>query len=616
MRTPRLLFTYVFLLMSVVLVAQTPTPGANAEGPDLSGLWKAKRHFEPFGPTPLIILRSGGGYWADMLGWFLPIRTDKGELTFVLPNGQGSFRGKVEGQGTIVGHWLGARTPLNGLYASPIELHRDGAGRWRGVVRTLEDRFTLFLLLKKEGPDSWTAVLRNPQRDIGGQLRVTRLIRQGSELRLLGTRSGKEEPVAQGGFDPDREAITLVIANRGGSYDFAREGDESDFYPRGKNPGRYVYRPPLALDDGWPTGTLEAANIDRPAMERFIQRLIETPMDSEEAPQVHGFLLARHGRLLLEEYFHGEHRESLHQTRSAAKSITSVAVGAVIHDRAPLNLASPVYQIMNGGSFPPDLDPQNRNMTLEHLLTMSSGYFCDDTNEQAPGNEDKMWEQNQEPDFYRYTLKVPLATPPGENAVYCSVSPNLALGMLGRARKEFPLYSFDRLVAKPLQVNTYVWPLDPAGNPYGGGGLGIRLRDFMKFGQLLLNEGRWNGRQILSREFAQQSITPQYHLRRLYYGYLWWIEDLPYKDRKVRAFMALGAGGNNVIGIPELGLVIAFVAGNYSTRTQGKLREAVPRYVLPAVREPGDDKNAPVVEREYTNPYGRSSDGSRVRTKK
>ena len=115
---------------------------------------------------------------------------------------------------------------------------------------------------------------------------------------------------------------------------------------------------------------------------------------------------------------------------------------------------------------------------------------------------------------------------------------NLALGMIGHATKEFPLYSFDRLVARPLRLGTYAWALDPAGNPYGGGGVQFLPRDFLKFGQLMLNDGRWEGRQVLSRDFARRSTSPQYHLRRITYGYLWWIEDLPYKNRKVRAFLA------------------------------------------------------------------------------
>ena len=138
-------------------------------------------------------------------------------------------------------------------------------------------------------------------------------------------------------------------------------------------------------------------------------------------------------------------------------------------------------------------------------------------------------------------------------------------------------------------------------------------RDFLKFGELMLREGAWKGRPIVSADFARRSVSSLYHLRRITYGYLLWVEDLPYKDRTVRAFLALGNGGNNIVGIPELDLVVALYGANYGSRTTGRIREIVPRLILPAVREPGDDKHAPVVEHEYTNPYGRSEDGSRVK---
>ena len=155
------------------------------------------------------------------------------------------------------------------------------------------------------------------------------------------------------------------------------------------------------------------------------------PMESVDTPEIHGMLIARHGKLVLEEYFHGEHRDKLHETRSASKSVTATLVGAAIQAGAPLEAVDSGLQVMNGGTFPPDLEPRKRAMTLEHLLTMSSGYFCDDTNDDAPGNEETMLDQTDEPDYYRYTLKVPMATPPGEKAVYCSANPNLALGVLG-----------------------------------------------------------------------------------------------------------------------------------------------------------------------------------------
>ena len=619
------IFICLTMLSGTQALAQTPAAGTatgTASADELVGLWKAKRWFGPFARGTLIIRRSGTTYVADMVGRTLPVRVSGGELSFELPDGQGEFRGKPEAGGSILGHWFPPNSlgVLAGLkYASPVRLKPDGPNRWSGEVAPFDDVFTFYLLAQKRADGMVTALLRNPERDFGAQIGVERLAREGNVVKLFGKRRGEtqERELAAGTYDAERGVITLNFPFRGGTYDFKREGDESDFYPRGKKPARYSYSPPPARDDGWLVGTLAEANIDRAAMEKFIQRLIDMPMDSADSPQVHGVLIARHGRLVLEEYFHGEHRDKLHETRSAAKSVTAVVVGAAIQGGAPLKLSSPVYQLMNGGTFPQDLEPQKRAMTLEHLLTMSSGYFCDDTNPDAPGGEEIMTNQSDEPDWYRFTLKVPMATPPGENSVYCSASPNLALGVLSRATNETPLYTFDRLVGGPMKINRYGWNLDPVGRPYGGGGMQLLPRDFMKFGQLMLDGGIWQGRRILGRDFVARASSPLYHLRNIYYGYLWWSENFPYKDRTLHAFMALGAGGQTVTVVPELGLVIAIYSGNYGSRVQLDItHHYIPRYIMPAVRERGDDRNAPVTERDFTTPYGRSTDGSRVSPKR
>ena len=591
----------------------------SASAADLAGLWKAKKRFGPDAHGTLVLLRSGGRWTADFVGRVLPVANAKGDLTFTVPDG-GTFRGKLVNN-VVRGHWYRLGTLVSGgdrttpISASPVVLTPDGPNRWRGSVEPGQDAFTFYLLLQSQPDGSFHALLRNPEFDLGTQQGVERLTRDGNALKLIGKRGGKEQEVAAGTIDAEGQVIRLVFPTRGGSYDFVRDTDDSAFYPRGKQPGRYAYRPPLARDDGWPVSTLDAENIDRAAMETFVQSILDMPMDSPDTPQVHGVLIARHGKLVLEEYFHEQDRDKLHNVRSASKSLTSLVVGAAMHAGVPLKLSSPVYQVMNGGKFPADLEPQKRTMTLENLLTMSGGYFCDDSNDDAPGNEDTMWDQTAEPDFYRFTMKVPLITPPGENSVYCSAMPNLALGMVGSAAHEDPMPLFDRLMGVPMKIRRYDWGLDRVGHPYGGGGTNLLLRDFAKIGQLMLNGGTWQGRRIVSKDFVARAGSSLYNLRKLTYGYLWWIEDYPYKNRTVRVVSARGSGGQSVTIVPDLNLLVATFGGSYSSRKGmgGASTEPIPRIILPATREAGDDKNAPVVERVYVSPYGRSPDGSRVR---
>ena len=585
---------------------------------DLTGLWKAKKFFGPEVRGTLIIERTDQGLRADIAGRDAPVTQKGDELSFDLPGDAGAFTGQLERGSVIRGHWIRPPSPISfGRSASPVELHSIGPHSWAGTVDPGEEEFAFYIFAQRRADGSYAAVLRNPDFDLGNQQGVRALVRDGDALRLMAARgSGPEQALASGRAQPDMDGFSLTFPNRGGSYDFRRDDGASLAYPRPRPGAPYRYVPPPTLGDGWPISTLTAEHIDQPAMERLVQSIIDMKMDEADAPEIHALLIARHGRLVLEEYFHGFSRDQLHTLRSAGKSISGTVIGAAMHAGAPLRLDSRVYQLMNGGTFPAGLEPRKRAMTLENLLTMSSGHYCDDTDDKAPGNEDYINDDLQPPNVISYFMSVPMASEPGTNSVYCSMQPHLALSMLAEATHESPLRIFDRLVARPMEITHYSWPLDTNGRPYGGGGVAVRARDFMKFGQLMLNGGTWNGRRILDASFVKAASSPQYHLRNIYYGYFWWVEYYPYKSRQVLGYSMRGAGGQVVFVIPELDLVVAAMGGNYSNRRGGRyLNNFIARSILPAVRERGDDPNAPVKDLDWVSPYGASKDGSRVSPK-
>jgi len=602
----RIVCSLVFAMVCTDIPAQSPsnspvTAVAQSTGTvssnELAGLWRARQWFGPYARGPLILERTPGGWSADFVGQRFPVQSSGAELSFELADHQGSFRGRwQQEEGVIAGHWISPRSPVNGTqYATPVTLKLDGANRWRGDIAPRDDTFTLYLMMQSNPDGTLGAFLRNPERNIGVFFDVDHLARDGKAIRLMGHGMGEktERVLLEGSYDAENGVLSIALPARGGTYDFRRDDEHSDFYPRGRHPQPYGYRSPAALDDGWPTGALEEVNIDRAGIERVVQMLIDQPIDSVHAPEIHGLLIARHGKLVLEEYFHGEHRDKLHDTRSAAKSLTATLVGAVMQAGAPLALSTPVYAAMNGGTVPPGLDARKGSMTLEHLLMMRSGYFCDDTNPAAPGNEDTMLDQTEEPDYYRYTLRLPLDRKPGEKSVYCSIDPNLALGVMSSTTGEPVMDAFDRLLGTPLKISTYAWPLSPVGQPYGGGGLQLLPRDFMKLGQLMLNGGMWQGRRILGTDFAVRAGAPLHDLRGIQYGYLWWNFECAYQSRKVRAFFAGGNGGQLVLVIPELDLVVAAYGGNYADRVSLRTQqELVPNYILPAVRVADGDPDA------------------------
>jgi CubicO group peptidase (beta-lactamase class C family) len=274
----------------------------------------------------------------------------------------------------------------------------------------------------------------------------------------------------------------------------------------------------------------------------------------------------------------------------------SVVLGAAMQAGLKVSPSTPVYETMMPGPLPADLDPRRRAMRLQHLLSMTSGFFCDDSNPEAPGSEDKMGDSD-EPDYYKFILNVPMASAPGlEKGVYCSAVSNLALGVVGGAVGESPLYLFERLVAEPLKITRYAWGTDPSGQPFGGGSMQFLPRDYAKFGQLLLNGGTWNGRRILSPAFISEITRVHSRLGRRDrgYGYQWWVEEYPFQGRTIQSYASLGTGGNIVVVFPELDLVVAINGGSYgSAGWRYNQVEFIPKYVLPAVR-PGSVRQGSV----------------------
>jgi CubicO group peptidase (beta-lactamase class C family) len=228
-------------------------------------------------------------------------------------------------------------------------------------------------------------------------------------------------------------------------------------------------------------------------------------------------------------------------------------------------------------------------MTVRDLLTMSSGLACDDGDQDSPGNEETMQEQTEELDWYRYAATLPMVAEPGEQAHYCSATANLLGAVMAKAsHQSLPRLLHERL-AEPLEVSRYHLFLTPTGDAYMGGGIHWLPRDFLKFGQLMLNGGRWNGRQVLTEEWAAASVSRQVQIDGRDYGYLWWLYELPYQGRSVSVFFAGGNGGQVVLGIPELDLIIGFLAGNYSDSVALRIvDELIPTYILPALGAPSE----------------------------
>jgi hypothetical protein len=488
---------------------------------------------------------------AEIAGRVVPVHRDRGEITFTLPD-EGSFRGHLR-EGRITGHWMQPRGVSLGMpYATPVTLTPVSGGRWRGEVRPVDDTFTFFLPI-----DGDTLFLQNPERNLGRNLRLQRIGVDGTNVRLYGA---NDKLVTEGKWDEAGERLSVDFGNRGGWFDFERSAGV-EFHPRTN--GAYVYRKPSLEADGWSVADAKEAGLDVAAISSFMQTLIDTPMKAG-AQQMHAVLIARHGKLVVEEYFHGVDREELHDTRSAAKVLADLLAGAA-HVPASTRVKG--------------------DITLGHLLSMSSGLDCEDDDPKSAGNEDRMQDEHPDADWAQLTLALPSVRKPGEKAVYCSMSPNLAGAVIAKQSGRWLPDLFRERIAEPLQIRHYALDLTPAGEAYMGGGARLTARDFLKLAQLMLDRGKWHGREVLPAAWVRESLRQRFEMYGNGYGYLWWRTAYPYRGRQVEAFFAGGNGGQIAMGIPGLDLAIVFLGGNYGDPA-GLVpqREYVPKFILPAVR--------------------------------
>lgn len=580
------------LSLSLTLLIALQSPALAEDEAELAGTWEAERIFGPAVQGELGIRKlKDAGWLAEIAGHRAAVRVEGKAVSFQLPEDLGRFRGEFTDNGRrIVGHWTQPNMVKTGRESmSPVVLEADADNRYSGIVKPMQDRYRLSIRIDQHDDGTNTAFMRNFERNLGLFLDLDHVEREGGSLRFMGHqfRNPELQVLFEGTYRSDFDLMTIFSPRMNGSYDLFRlaDGEAGFSYPRDGRSETYEYVPPPALDDGWETGTLDEVGIDLGPIKAMIEEVLLRPAEDVHSPYPHGFLLARHGKLVAEEYFHGFNRSEPHDTRSASKSLTATLAGAMIEAGMPLDVDLPVYETLLGPDLPADLDPRKKRMRFENLLEMSSGYFCDDRNYDAPGNEEIMQEQTDEPDWYKYTLAVPMDSEPGTDNVYCSAAPNLAGAVMAKVANQ-PLETlFQRLIAEPLQIKEYHLILQPTGEPYMGGGIHWLPRDFMKLGQLMLNGGTWNGRRVVSEEWAARSTSPLVEIRGRNYGYLWWVTDYPYEGGTVRAFFAGGNGGQVVIGVPELDLLVAFYAGNYSDPVLYVFQnDLVPDYVLKAVQ--------------------------------
>ncbi|MFC1724250.1 serine hydrolase [candidate division KSB1 bacterium] len=312
----------------------------------------------------------------------------------------------------------------------------------------------------------------------------------------------------------------------------------------------YSYKIPENTGDGWEISSLNAVGIDTVRIHDMINKIIT---DYEFTNSV---LIVRNGKLVLEEYFNDYNINKANDIASATKSVTSLLIGIAVEKGFIQSIDQKMMDF-----FPEydtdSLDPRKIDITIRHLLKMKSGYPFDD-------HEDfnyRFWRTGNE---LKFTVEFPLTSTPGDVYTYSSPSTHILSAIITKATGQNALNFGNDYLFEPLNITVDWWPEDSLGNNIGGGGLGMTPREMARLGMLILNEGYYNGFQIVSSDWIKESLERyssnvdwfQQYFTNFGYGYLWWMAQTGGHN----IYFAAGHGGQHILTIPDLNMIIITTA--------------------------------------------------------
>jgi CubicO group peptidase (beta-lactamase class C family) len=324
-------------------------------------------------------------------------------------------------------------------------------------------------------------------------------------------------------------------------------------------------------------------------------RLDEAVRDGE-LPNIHAVIVARAGKLVLEQYFEGPderwgealgtvsfHPEIKHDVRSISKSIVGLLYGIALADGDVPGLDEPILD-----HFPTLADlaaqPDRRRMTIAHALSMTLGTeWSEDLPYNDPRNSEIAMELAE--DRYRFVLDRPLVAEPGSVWTYNGGATAVLAHLIARGTGR-PLHDYaGEKLFEPLGITDTDWVLGSNAEPAAASGLRMRPRDLAKIGQLVLNGGSWGERLVVPAGWLEQSFHSTVPAEDgLEYGYQWWLGRGRVDGRRWMA--GFGNGGQRLIIVPDLDLVVVVMAGSYNQIDAWKLSVTfMGEILMPALRD-------------------------------
>ena len=305
---------------------------------------------------------------------------------------------------------------------------------------------------------------------------------------------------------------------------------------------------PVTRDDGWTVSTPEAELMDR----TLIDQAYRLAYTDDRFTMARSLLILRNGKLVAEAYPHDPGDiDRIANIQSMTKSFTSIVAGIALKQHLLDSVNQTLYSIY------PEWFPEQsgkQEITVRHALTMTTGIDFDNS-------EDTQTLYQTSGNSVEFVLSLPMIYDPGIVFHYHDGSPHLvSAAVQKRYGKPFSEFA-DQYLFKPLGITEWKWEAAHDGNTFGAFSLFLKPRDCARFGQLLLQNGIWNGQQVVDSSWIAEATQPLVNtsLSGAPYGYFFWIYPA------YHGYAADGHGGQKILVVPEKNLVIVYTAWGYTS---------------------------------------------------
>jgi CubicO group peptidase (beta-lactamase class C family) len=305
---------------------------------------------------------------------------------------------------------------------------------------------------------------------------------------------------------------------------------------------------PISLNDGWMMSTPDQENMNG----QKLDDVFEVAYRDNRFRLLRSLIVIRNGKIVAEAYPHDPNdMYQIQNVKSVAKSFTSILTGIAFQQHY-LDSLSQAFSSIYPEYF--EKYPEKAGITIEQALTMRTGLGLH--------GGDHSYNLYHSDNSIEFILSKPLYSAPGKEFFYTDDNPHLISYAIQRRYGKSLAQFADQYLFSPLGITEWQWEAPKDGVSFGGTNLYLKPRDMAKFGQMLLQNGKWQDKQIVDSAWVAEATRAQYSEQYWAYGYYFWIM----KDLK--AYDAAGHGGQEIIVVPYKNLVVVVTAWPYMTDTE------------------------------------------------